>query len=455
MPFLVNGGATAATLLAKDFCYSEEHWNPNMEAVTLQYPAHTSRAGYHRLGEVLLIMGHLQNALIRHRNSDSSTHHRQWNIKVQNAHLTDLHRHDPEYRSCARRLLEGMTRRVNLSFIKHFKDPANVGRPQTKSPYRNRTLEISEPSVSHLKVAKSRCATIHVKGLPTIRFRTDHRLPASAQPRTIRITRTPRRLLVSLVFQLEPVQWPEPARDSVGIDPGVKQLLTAVSDNGAVLQIPGLDDSQHRKAKRALLRKMQRQRDAALRDGRARFTNQRTNAGNLKRRFRWIGQPSKNYLKSLAQLRRVEQRRQDSRQGHQHRLTTQLVRDHHVICIEDTKTRNLTRSAKGTSDNPGRNVAQKRGLNRAIMSQGWYGIRQKLEYKSAWHGRIFVPAPAAYTSQCCSQCGHVAKENRRQQALFLCVNCGYPSNADINAAENIRRQGLALARAGNQPGRAA
>ena len=235
----------------------------------------------------------------------------------------------------------------------------------------------------------------------------------------------------------------------------MKQLITAVSDDGTVLQISGFDDSSHRKDKRVLLRTMQRQRAAAYRDGRARFISQKTKAGNVKKRFRWIGPPSQNYLKSLATLRRVEQRRQDSRKRHQHRLTTQLVRDHHLVCIEDTKTRNLTRSAKGTVENPGKNVAQKRGLNRQILSQGWYGIRQKLEYKSNWHSRVFVPVPAPLTSQRCSQCGHVAAANRPTQASFLCVNCGHAANADANAAENIRRQGITLPRAGNSPGRAA
>lgn len=194
----------------RQFRYSEGSWNPSMEAVTLQYAAQTSRAGYRRIGDVLLLMGHLQNALIRHRKAATSTHHCQWNRKLQNRDLTGLHRHDPAYNACARRILEGITRRVNDSFTKYFKDPQNVGRPQTKSPYRNRTLEISEPNVKHLKLSKSGWATIHTKGLPTIRFRADDRLPPDEQPRVIRITQTQRQLRVSLVFQMEPAEWQAP-----------------------------------------------------------------------------------------------------------------------------------------------------------------------------------------------------------------------------------------------------
>ena len=69
---------------------------------------------------------------------------------------------------------------------------------------------------------------------------------------------------------------------------------------------------------------MQRQRDAALKDGRARFTSQQNKKGKIKRRFRWVAQPSKTYVKTLAELRRVEQKRQDSMTGYQHRLSHQL-----------------------------------------------------------------------------------------------------------------------------------
>ena len=423
-----------------------------MEPTTLQYRGYVSEAGLQRIDDVLLLMGHLQNALIRHRYAATSSHRRSWNLKLQNAQLTDLHRQQPEYHACARRLLEATARRVNKSFSDFFNDNNHFGKPETKSPFRNRTLEISEPSVHHLKPGKPGWATVRIKGLPTIRFRTDQRLPANEQPKIIRITKLPKRIVVSLVFEQQPRELLAPIRESVGIDPGKRWLITAKSDDGTLLQIPGIDDSQHRKTKRRLLRKMQRQRDAAIKNGDARFVSQKTAQG-VKRRFRWI-QPSKNYLKTLAQLRRVEQTRQDSMRGFQHRLSTQIVKDHQVVCMEDTKTRNLTKSTKGTLESPGKNVAQKRALNRGILAQGWYGLRSKTKYKAGWYQREFVYVPAAYTSQRCSQCGHIEEANRKGEA-FKCKSCGHPEQADANAAENIRCQGLAiLARAGNQPGRA-
>ena len=81
-------------------------------------------------------------------------------------------------------------------------------------------------------------------------------------------------------------------------------------------------------------------------------------------------------------------------------------------------------------------MSQKTGLNRSILTQGWYGLRTNLEYKAEWYGRQFVPVPAHHTSQRCSACGHVAAGNRLSQSDFRCENCDHEANADVNAAEN-------------------
>ena len=107
--------------------------------IPLQYAATTSQAGYRRLEAAMLQMGHLRNALIRHRNVARGSHRRAFTLKLQNSHLTDLHRHDPEFHAYSRRLLESVAREVNKSYSTYFKH-TEVGRPQTASPYRNQTL---------------------------------------------------------------------------------------------------------------------------------------------------------------------------------------------------------------------------------------------------------------------------------------------------------------------------
>ena len=114
----------------------------------------------------------------------------------------------------------------------------------------------------------------------------------------------------------------------------------------------------------------------------------------------------------------------------------------HTVVLEDLNTKAMTKSAKGTVENPGRNVKQKAGLNRAIPASGWGQLERKLEYKA---GALRFVDPA-YTSQACSQCGHTAQSNRPSQAVFACGACGFRAHADHNAAINILvRAGLPCA----------
>ena len=85
----------------------------------------------------------------------------------------------------------------------------------------------------------------------------------------------------------------------------------------------------------------------------------------------------------------------------------------------------------------------KAGLDRSTLSNCWGRVMTRLRDKMAANGGNLVIVPAAYTSQTCHQCGHVAKGNRDSQAAFKCVRCGYEANADVNAAENILGRALA------------
>jgi putative transposase len=117
------------------------------------------------------------------------------------------------------------------------------------------------------------------------------------------------------------------------------------------------------------------------------------------------------------------------------KATTDIARRFDTIRIEALDVRAMTRSARGTVEQPGQRVAQKRGLNRGISRSGWGLLAARLQHKAC--GRV-EQVPAAYTSQRCSVCGHVAPGNRKSQAVFECEACtaGTP-NADVNAARNI------------------
>lgn len=127
----------------------------------------------------------------------------------------------------------------------------------------------------------------------------------------------------------------------------------------------------------------------------------------------------------------------------QHELTTSIARRYGVVSIEALKTRNMTASAAGTVEAPGRNVAQKRGLNRSILNVGWFGLEQKLAYKLSERGGVLCRVDPAYTSQTCSACGAIDSRSRESQARFVCCHCGFRCNADLNAAINIEQRGNA------------
>ena len=117
-----------------------------------------------------------------------------------------------------------------------------------------------------------------------------------------------------------------------------------------------------------------------------------------------------------------------------------------MIWVEDLKITNMTRSARGTRENPGRNVRAKAGLNREILRSGWGLLVRRLEDKAP--GRVEKVKPH-FTSQRCSACGHVDPESRESQARFVCTACGFAGNADVNAARNIAAGHAVTARGGD------
>lgn len=121
-----------------------------------------------------------------------------------------------------------------------------------------------------------------------------------------------------------------------------------------------------------------------------------------------------------------------------------LVHGHGLVAVEDLHVKNMTTSAKGTLEAPGRNVRQKAGLNRAILDKGWGGFLRSIEHSARYHGATVVKVNPAYTSQRCSRCGVVDAKSRESQAVFACTTCGHRDHADVNAAKNILAAGLAV-----------
>jgi len=152
---------------------------------------------------------------------------------------------------------------------------------------------------------------------------------------------------------------------------------------------------------------------------------------------------SNNWKKAKARVQRIHVRIANARRDYLHKTSTTISNNHAMVVVEDLEVGNMSRSAAGSVEQPGRNVRAKSGLNRSILDQGWSEFRRQLEYKMLWAGGLFLAVPAQNTSRTCPRCGHVSKDNRMSQAVFACVECGFNENADLVGAINILRAGHA------------
>lgn len=147
--------------------------------------------------------------------------------------------------------------------------------------------------------------------------------------------------------------------------------------------------------------------------------------------------------KALKRLRTHKARLARRRRDVLHKISSDLARNYRVVVLEDLRIQNMTASARGTVEAPGRNIAQKAGLNRAILDKGWGELDRQLAYKLAWAGGRLIKVDPRNTSRTCGCCGHVDAESRISRDRFLCRSCGYEEHADTNAAHEILRRGLA------------
>ena len=207
------------------------------------------------------------------------------------------------------------------------------------------------------------------------------------------------------------VEQPIPSGDAVGIDMGVARFAT-LSDGTFVAPLNSFKRHEDR------LRKAQQ---------------------SMSRKVKF----SSNWKKAKARVQRIHSRIGNARRDFLHQISHTISQNHAMVCIEDLRVRNMSRSAAGTTEKPGRNVRAKSGLNRAILDQGWAEFRRQLDNKMAWNGGWLVAVPPQHTSRTCPCCGHVSADNRQTQEQFSCVECGFEENADLVGAINVLRAGHA------------
>jgi putative transposase len=245
-----------------------------------------------------------------------------------------------------------------------------------------------------------------------VRFRWSRAVPAGAKSYRVTLDRADR---WHVAFAVIPAPVPAPGNGQVvGIDRGV--AISAALSTGEMLHCPALA-ARERGRLRRLQRTLARARRGSNRRGRVKHAIARLKARETDRRKDWAEKTS-----------------------------TGIARRFDVIRVEDLKIGNMTRSAKGTRGNPGRNVRAKAGLNRGILGSGWGLLVRRLADKAP--GRVEKVRPA-FTSQRCSACGQVDARSRESQPRFVCTACGFAGNADVNAARNIAAGHAVTARGGD------
>ncbi len=287
----------------------------------------------------------------------------------------------------------------------------------------NDSIGIAIPPQAYSFNAKK--STVDLPKLKNVKVYFDR--PVKGELRTCNITQDAGQWFISIATkQLVPVILNPNKNKSIGIDRGVTCVIA--DSNGDTIKgksyVEGLEKTILRR-QRNIARKME-----------ARKKLPKDENGRLPRQSKRLEKERLLLAKKLQQVRR---RREDAN----HNISHYYSSNYETVVMEELKTSNMTKSAKGTAEKPGKNVRAKSGLNKAILSRGWYQLQLFLAYKLNYMGGRMILVPPQYTSQTCSSCGHIDAESR-DKTSFICTNCGHEAHADINAAKNILDKGLEM-----------
>jgi len=354
-----------------------------------------------------------------------------WNLAVeQHAHWHPGRRNAPGYLEQCRQLTQARaghpwlaagSQTVQQQALRDFAqamtaffDPGNpAGRPSWRKAGRDEGFRIvGRGRQWEVRRVSRHVGQVWVPKAGWVRFRWSRAVPPEVKSYRVTMDRTGR---WHVAFAVIPEPVPAPGiGQAVGIDRGV--AVAAALSTGELLHCPALTGRE-----RIRLRRLQRRLARAQRG-----SNRR---GRVK-----------------CAIARLRARETDRRKDWAEKASTDIARRFDVIRVEDLQITNMTRSAKGTPENPGRNVRQKAGLNRGILRSGWGLLVRRLEEKAP--GRVEKVRPAL-TSQRCSACGQVDRDSRESQAVFRCTACGFAGHADVNAAINIAAGHAVTARGGD------
>ena len=331
-------------------------------------------------------------------------HRRRINYVSQSRELTELRAEVDWLRAVPVHALRSALRGLENAFQRFFAGLG--GYPKRRRKFVDDSFTLPAEDVALRRLNKNHGA-IRLPKIGWVRFRACRNRDIGGRLRSVTLRHKAGRWSMSCAWEKEVADPPKSELPTIGIDRGVAVFAA-------------LSDGRHHKPLNAF---------AKIEDKLAKLSRQL--ARKQKR--------SSNWRKLKGRIARLRGKEANARKDFLHQLSTEIAKSHGIVKIEKLKVRNMTASAAGSIEAPGKNVAAKSGLNRRILDQGWGMFATLLGYKLTERGGELQFVNPAYTSQTCPECHVVDANSRQSQSVFVCTACGHADHADTVGARNIEQ----------------